>query len=137
MGLSVLNSYIKNDAKNELIFISFLMIFVGIILMYFTFKRLGENIKFLAIENYNNFNLVDLRSKLENNFKPTDLHFDEKMGVIIINTQLTGFSWGEVITIILIGNKYLVNSRPNGQPITLYKDRKNVKKISAILRYNN
>jgi hypothetical protein len=76
-----------------------------------------------------------LKQEIENNFRINNIHINENLGLIEAKTKLTGFSWGEVITIIQDENKYLINSRPGGtnQPVTIYKDRKNIKKIRNIL----
>lgn len=40
---------------------------------------------------------------------------------------------GERITIIKDEQRYLVNSKPTGQPVTICKDRKNIIRIRRIL----
>jgi hypothetical protein len=61
-----------------------------------------------------------------------------KLGYFQATTKISWFSWGELITIIPDNNKILINSRPTGsafsfQPITIFKDRNNIKKIISEL----
>ena len=42
-------------------------------------------------------------------------------------TGTTGFSWGEQVTVVVDGNDLLINSRPTRQPITVFKDARNMK----------
>jgi hypothetical protein len=76
-----------------------------------------------------------LKQEIENNFRINNIHINENLGLIEAMTKLTEFSWGEVITIVQDDNKYLINSRPAGtkQPVTIYKDQKNINKIRNIL----
>ncbi|HEX8023140.1 hypothetical protein [Mucilaginibacter sp.] len=57
-----------------------------------------------------------------------------KPGYFVCTTRVSWFSWGEEITIIFDDNDILINSRPNNQPITILRDRKNIKIIMTALR---
>jgi hypothetical protein len=57
-----------------------------------------------------------------------------KPGYFVCTTRGSWFSWGEEITIVFDDNHILINSRPNSQPITLQRDRKNIKIIMKALR---
>src|SRR5690606_2779881 len=57
-----------------------------------------------------------------------------KNGYYEVSTNVSWFSWGETITLIPIEKKILINSKPNGtkfkpQPITIFKDKKNIKRL--------
>jgi hypothetical protein len=135
IGFSIASGYFKHNLEIQQLLISIIPISLGLLFAYFTLKRLNENITFEIIENKKNLEIDNLKTALENYFRRNDIYIDEKLGFIEVLTKLTGFSWGERITIIKDGNLYLVNSRPSGtsQPVTITKDRKNIKKIRSIL----
>ncbi|MVN21790.1 hypothetical protein [Mucilaginibacter arboris] len=135
IGFILLLSYFMHNAETQSLLISLIMITLGLLFAYFTLKRLNENVTFETIENQSNLNLIELKQQIQNTFRLNSIFIYEKLGTIEALTKLTGFSWGELITIIQDGNTFLVNSRPNGtnQPVTVYKDRKNIKKIRNIL----
>jgi hypothetical protein len=99
---------------------------LGLILLIFIGKRLYQNKVF---EKYMAPGITN--SLIEKAARSTDLK-DVKMyasGYILCNTKVSGFSLGEEITIIPGKDFFLINSRPTGQPITLIRDRKNIKKM--------
>lgn len=64
-----------------------------------------------------------------------------KLGYYTATTNVSWFSWGELITIICNGNELLINSRPTGgpftfQPITIFKDKENINAIMNELKMN-
>ncbi len=60
-----------------------------------------------------------------------------KKGYFQCTAGISAFSWGEVITIIPCKDYILINSKPQGQPITIFKDRKNIGKLLAELAGSN
>lgn len=64
------------------------------------------------------------------------MNTDEDLGIIIVHTNWSGFSWGEQITLVVDEYSVLINSRPDDdarQPITIIKDRQNIKKLKKII----
>lgn len=51
-------------------------------------------------------------------------------------TKLSRTSWGEVITIIFLGNQILFNSRPDSQPFTGIRDNVNFMKLFDLITAN-
>lgn len=135
IGVSMIVGYFRHNLEIGQLLISLIPISLGLLFAYFTLRRLNENIKFETIENQNNLDLNNLKIAIENNFRTNNIYVDKKLELIEVLTKLTGFSWGERITIVKDGNSFLVNSRPSGsnQPVTINKDRKNIKKIRKIL----
>ena len=135
IGFSMLFGYFKHNLDFLQLLISFIPISLGLLFAHFTLKRLNENVTFETIENRNNLGLETLKQEIENTFRTNDIYIDKELELIEVMTKLTGFSWGEIITIIKDENTYLVNSRPSAssQPVTIYKDRKNINKIKKIL----
>ncbi|GAB3414773.1 hypothetical protein [Niabella aquatica] len=131
-GVLMVFSCLRHNLEIGQLLISFILISLGLLFAYFTLKRLNENITFETINNPKNIGLEELKTTIENNFRINDICIDKQSGVIEVLTKLTGFSWGERITIIKDGNSFLVNSKPH-QPVTICKDRKNIKKIRKIL----
>ncbi len=135
IGFSMIVGYFRHNLEIGQLLISLIPISLGLLFAYFTLKRLNENIKYETIENKNNLDIENLKKAIEKNFRTNNSYIDKKLEMIEVLTKLTGFSWGERITIIKDGNTFLVNSRPSGtnQPVTIYKDRSNIKKIRKIL----
>ena len=104
---------------------------IGLFLTAFVAKRLYENQIFDCIQIKElNKDKVDIALKAArlNNVKFNNL------GYYTATTNVSWFSWGEQITIVLDNNELLINSRPMGsafsfQPITIFKDRQNIKTI--------
>jgi hypothetical protein len=135
IGISMIVGYFKHNLETEQLLISIIPVSLGLLFAYFTLRRLNENVKFETIENHNNLDLDNLKIEIEHNFRTNNIYVDKDLELIEVLTKLTGFSWGERITIIKDGNTFLVNSKPSGtnQPVTIYEDRKNIKKIRKIL----
>ncbi|MGN7784455.1 SoxR reducing system RseC family protein [Niabella sp. 22666] len=132
IGFLMIIDFFRHNSEIGQLLISFIPISLGLLFAYFTLKRLIENIKFETIENPKNLDLDKLKVAIENYFRTNRIDINKELGLIEVSTKLTGFSWGERITIIKDGSTFLVNSKPS-QPITIYKDRKNIKKIREIL----
>jgi hypothetical protein len=124
--------YLKNKTGNDDFLVPILLILFGLFTSYFTLKRLNENISFETIENKNNLSVKKLKEDIEKNFRIKTIQVEENLELIEVLTKISGFSWGERITILRDGNTYLINSKPN-QPITIYKDKANINKIRKIL----
>jgi len=104
---------------------------LGVFLTSFVVRRLYQNQVFLSFRvNGLTKDKVDLALKRVS-FDNIKYH---RLGYYTMTTKVSWFSWGELITIIIDNNELLLNSRPTGskflfQPITIFKDRKNIKII--------
>lgn len=105
---------------------------LGIFLLIFITKRLVQNQRF---KNYKiqGVSTEIIRESIQKlNLK--EFNYNEKIGYFSGITRTSLFSSGEKITIIMDRERLLINSRPImgpflPQPITIFKDRKNIKKI--------
>ena len=129
IGFIILKLNFKNNIT-ELIIPS-LIITLGIFLMFFTLKRLWQNQTFESIEIENLTHERIEKAIKKANFESSKF---DKFGCLTITTKTSLFSWGEEITIIQDGKKIFINSRPYAQPITILKDRNNIKKIIENLK---
>ena len=128
-SLSALRSGIINDVP-DLILTAIILMILGIFLTIFVSIRLYQNQHFYC------WSIPDLsKQQIEAALKRVNISNVEydKLGFYICNTNVSMFSWGECITIIFDNDTLLINSRPNRdshfQPITIFKDRKNIKLI--------
>lgn len=126
----------KHYLKIRQLLSAVVFISLGLLFLYFSLKRLKDNVTFESIENRNNLRLDELKIAIENEFRINKVFVSKELEMIELWTKATAFSWGERVTIIKNGNTYLVNSKPDGlmfQPITIYKDKKNIIKIKRII----
>jgi len=128
IGISELYSGFKNDLI-DLKMTSIVIIGFGLLMFYFITIRLYQNKRFDCVKIQNL--TTDKIEKVikETNFKNWTYH---KLGYFLCTTKVSGFSWGEEITLIPVGENLLINSRPTGsmfsyQPITIFKDKKNIR----------
>ena len=141
LGLAFIGFILAVDSFKHYLIIrkllpAIIFISLGLLFLYFSLKRLNDNVTFETIDNRNNLRLDELKVAIENKFRINKVVIDKELEMIELWTKVTAFSWGERITIIKNGNTYLVNSKPDGlmfQPITIYKDRKNIIKIKRII----
>jgi len=109
---------------------------IGVLLTIFVIRRLYQN------QIFESYYIKDLtKEKVDLALKESGLNNLKfyKTGYYSATTNVSRFSWGEQVTIIIKDNELLVNSRPTGssfsfQPITIFKDRHNIKKIINELR---
>lgn len=130
LGFIMLKPSFKNNV-DELIIPSLIFI-LGILLTIFTVKRLCQNQTFESIEIENLTQERIEKAIRKANFESSKFN---EFGLLTITTETSLFSWGEEITIIHLGNKFFINSKPYAQPITILKDRNNIKKIIKNLKY--
>lgn len=135
MGLSAMSSGFKNNVT-DLKIVSILISSFGLFLFIFIALRLFQN------QTFECFDIPNLtEEQIKKAIRKTNLknsHYS-KLGYFVCTTKVSWFSWGEEITIIPHGDKVLINSRPKGslfsyQPITFFKDKRNVKIIIEELR---
>jgi hypothetical protein len=126
--LMAVNSGLKGDSSiSQAAIISFVVILflIGILLTGFTYNRIVSETLFYSLT---------LKSLKENTIKSclAELGWvviDENRNVIIATTKITLTSWGEIITIITNDSELLFNSRPDGQPFTINKEKINFSKF--------
>lgn len=130
IGFVMTLSGFKNN-MTDLKIASIIIIIIGLLLSTFVIRRLYQNQVFVS------FQIKDLtKEKVDFALKATRLDNVKfhKLGYYTATTNVSWFSWGEQITIIINDNELLINSRPTGssfsfQPVTILKDRKNIKSI--------
>lgn len=116
--------------REDLSSISYILLIGGIILFIVTVIHLKGNIKFREIDTGLSFeeNLLKSEKILKDKFRVKELSKNQKKGLVFGTTNLTGFSWGEKITIVCMDEIILVNSK-SLQPVALFKNQLNVRKI--------
>jgi hypothetical protein len=136
MGYSMIYNYFKFDSGLAMLFISLLLIFLSVCLGFLIYTRLNDNIRFVTISTNSQTNIDNIADTLSQNFKLRRIDVNKDLNRILAFTKATGFSWGEQLTLILDTDKVLINSRPGGarQPLTIIKDRQNIKKLKLLLQ---
>lgn len=136
IGLSMLFNFLKFHTGLPILLVGLCFVGLGTVFGFFTAKRLTEKLTFEQINLHQHTDLDEIANKLKTFFKVNDIHIDRTNNIITATTKWSAFSWGEVITVIkLDGEAILINSRPNSnrQPVTILKDRQNIKKLKQIL----
>jgi len=135
IGLFAMSSGFKNNVT-DLKIASIVISSIGLFLLIFIAIRLYQS------QTFECFDIPNLtEEQIKKAIKKTNLntlHYSN-LGYFVCTTKVSGFSWGEEITIIPDDDKLLINSRPTGgsfsyQPITIFKDKKNIKIIIQELR---
>lgn len=131
IGTMMIYSGVKNNVT-DLKIAALIILGLGIFLLTFIIIRLFQNQKFkkYIIPGISTEIIQESTQKL--NLKEID--FNEKIGYFSGLTRTSWFSAGERVTIILNEEILLINSRPImgpllPQPITIFKDRKNIIKL--------
>ncbi len=104
----------------------------SIVVGYFIIIRMRQNITFTSIatllsepDNYKlAVNILEQKKYTVRQFP----------GYIECNARISLFSWGEKITVIPLDKEILINSAPSNtgrQPVSLYKDVKNIREFKA------
>jgi uncharacterized membrane protein (DUF485 family) len=120
----------KNNVT-DLRIAAIIILTIGLFLTGFVVRRLYQN------QVFERFQIIDLTNeKVDYVLKATGMDNVKfhKLGYFTATTNVSWFSWGEQITIIVNDNELLINSRPTGssfsfQPITIFKDKKNIRTI--------
>jgi hypothetical protein len=117
---------------NGLLITASLIGLIGLTFFVFVIIRLIQNLKFTKLVTGQDFetNVEILNSVFRKLYG--DQFLDKKQidnGLITSNSGTSMFSWGEINTAICQDNIILINSRPTGQPITLFENRLNIKRI--------
>jgi hypothetical protein len=123
----------KDNFMNSFFFTALGGLLLGVFFIYYTIRRINIENKFLLIELPKHISFDDIPEKILSTKWFVTTKKDE---FIQVSTNITFFSWGELITIINnADNCILVNSRPIGrQPFTFNRDRVNFEKLKALLQ---
>ena len=135
IGFTMMYNYFKFHSGAPVLIISVLFISFGILFAFFVLNRLRDNITFRSISAKAGDNMDIVAEKLNQRFKLRKIDVNKDLNRIVAFTKITAFSWGEQITLVFEKDCILINSRPSGssQPLTIIKDRQNIKKLERIL----
>jgi len=136
IGFSMFFNFFQFHTGLPMLLIGLGFVALGTTFGFFTAKRLMQNLTFVHIKLHQHTNLDEIAGKLKAFFEVNDIHIDRTSNVITATTKWSAFSWGEVITVIKLDNQeVLINSRPYSyrQPVTILRDRQNIKKLKQIL----
>jgi hypothetical protein len=125
LGPPVFYSGLVNaDSGLKLFAISIMLI--SLLLLIFTIRRLVQNHVFER--HYFDGLTVEHIEKATKRAGFNNAKYYKK-GYFQCTAGISAFSWGEVVTIVPCKDYILINSRPQRQPITIFKDRKNLSKL--------
>ena len=135
IGFSMVYNFLKFDSGLPVLLVSILLISLGILFAFFILKRLNDNITFTVISPTTKDSIEIIAERLNQQFKLRRVDVNNDLNRIIAFTKTTAFSWGEQLTLVFDKGDILINSRPSGsrQPLTIIKDRQNIKKLEQIL----
>jgi hypothetical protein len=132
-GSLMLSAYFKDTPTAGMLIPAICFLSLGLFSIFYILKRLNANISFTVLPFENVIGLDDFCEKLKTAFKRADFYPDKNLGVIVVVTKWSAFSWGERVTIIVEGGAVLVNSQPCGtQPITIWNDFRNVRRVKRL-----
>lgn len=137
IGSAMTISGFKNNVT-DLKIAAIIILTFGLFFTAFVFKRLYQN------QMFDCFPVEELtKEKVELALKGVGLNDVKyhRLGYFTATTNVSWFSWGEQITIVIDNNQLLINSRPTGssfsfQPITIFKEKQNIKRIIQELQMN-
>lgn len=143
-GLSILMIYSYNlnnmTGLNELLLVALIGGLIGITSTILIIRRLVQNIQFVSVttgldlnSNVSLIKNVFLKLYDRQSIDMKNIHD----GLIIANSAISMLSWGEVNTAICEENVIFINSRPVKQPVTIYENRLNIKRIIKNIKIEN
>lgn len=136
LGLATLmiRSYNINNMTglNGLLVTALIIGLIGLTMIIFILIRLNQNIAFETIKTgQSEKRNIEIAEKVF--IKLYGKQFIDKKGLdsglIMAKSNLSGLSWGELNSIICCDKEILINSRPTWQPVTLFENRLNLKRI--------
>ena len=135
IGISMILNYFKFDSGLPVLSVGILLFSLGVGFAFFVLKRLSDNVTFTTVSSVAKEDIDKVAEKLRQQFKLRRVDVNKDLNRIIAFTKTTAFSWGEQLTLIFDKDDILINSRPSGtrQPLTIIKDRQNIKKLEQIL----
>ena len=119
----------------KLLLLGLTIFFIGLLLMYFSIKRIKTESRFQILELNPGITFENIPEKIKS-LKWTLVESSQEC--MCLNSPLSWFSWGEDITILKFDdNTILINSRPGGrQPFTMNRDKINFEKLKTLLKPN-
>ncbi|MCD6011159.1 MAG: hypothetical protein K0Q79_1021 [Flavipsychrobacter sp.] len=109
-----------------------LVLFISISAMWLVIKRQKQNRTYKAVETPF---LKDENSKLVAAIlERTSWKVEKRPEYIVCSTRKSGFSWGEVVTVIPLDKKILINSHPKNGKMTILRDIRNIEKLQNEIR---
>ena len=135
IGYSMFDNYFNFHNGLTILFLSLLFIALGLFSFFFILMRLIANNAFITIPNDKMLDVDKFVDNLKCKINLSSINVNKELKAINAVTKVTAFSWGEELTIIFDDAFVLINSRPNSsnQPITIFKDKKNISLIKQIL----
>ena len=104
---------------------------VGIILFFFIISRINQEREFKELIIRQNTSTSEIIAALE---KERWKIVNESDDVLKFQTRITGFSWGEIITIIRVGDRLLINTQSRGKfAFTFFKEIVNYNLIKSVI----
>lgn len=104
---------------------------VGIIFFFFIISRINQERKFKELIISQNTSTSEIIAALE---KERWKIINESDDVLKFQTRITGFSWGEIITIIRVGDRLLINTQSRGKfAFTFFKEIVNYNLIKSVI----
>ncbi len=130
--LMTVKTGLKGDSsfpQSSLVTVVIIFFLIGLLLTFFTYKRLESERLFhsITLRTFNNETVKSYLIALGRTI------IDENEDLIIVRTKISLTSWGEIVTIVVNGNELLFNSRPDGQPFTINKDSVNFSKFYELI----
>jgi hypothetical protein len=116
---------------------SVLLIFLGIALSIFFFKRLNATRSFHQISLNPELTLDTISESIKRNFKLIRMSVNPELNMIKAVESMTFFSYGSEITLFFFdNNEALVNVRtaPVFQPFTLFRDKRKFQKLISLIK---
>ncbi|MBI3233821.1 MAG: hypothetical protein HYZ42_07230 [Bacteroidetes bacterium] len=135
IGIFMLSNHFKFESGLSVLLVGILLISLGAAFAFFILKRLNDNITFVTVSSVAKDDIDKVAERLNQQFKLQRVDVNKDLNRIIAFTKITAFSWGEQLTLVFDNDHILINSRPSGarQPLTIIKDRQNIKKLEQIL----
>ena len=135
IGISMIYNYIKFHSGLPILVVGVLFIPFGIFFVFFVLERLNNNVTFRSISTAAAGDMDSVAERLNQKFKLRRIEVDKELNRIVALTKAAGFSWGEQLTLVFDKDRILINSKPGGlrQPITIMKDRQNIKKLEQMI----
>lgn len=134
LSIVMIRSYYLNDMSgfNGLLNTALIIGLIGITTLVFIIARLIQNISFEQIDTGKDFktNIEVIQKAFFELYQKQ--YIDSKnigIGMISANSNISGLSWGEINTAICCDKYILINSRPTWQPVTIFENKLNLKKI--------
>jgi len=111
------------------------LILFAILFSIFFHRKLNSSRRFRCLKPKHNLTLDKVNELIKSNFKLVRATVNYELNKIDASEPMTFFSYGSEITLLFDIDEILVNVRvgPFFQPFTLFRDKRNLKKIINLL----